>query len=193
MCWTCLSSTVTFTRLTRTLSSQWSVIHVWCKKCTYIYTCYVQSIDALMRPYKNVILWIIKGSLSLFAFSLSWQLPGDSLVAICHLAGARLRCQPIRPPGAGHMVTSHHQPRGGVCEPLTSGLRSASDTRLLVIYSNHQNTSVSLYFLVEDYWFPPCMFPHTPGLVSTWVSAATRWKNRHSDTRTGAKLPFLTQ
>ena len=122
----------------------------------------IQSSDSLIRQHKNVILVIIKGSLSLFVFSLSWQLPGDSLVAICHLAGARLRCQPIRPRGPGwHRWHGHHQPRGGPCESLTRGLRSASDTWLLVIYSNnHQNTSQRL--VTFSHWGLLILLPCVP-------------------------------
>ena len=80
---------------------------------------------------------------------------------------------PARPPG--RVVTSltsltsphpDHQPGGGVCEPLTSGQRSGSDTWLLVIYSIITKTPAShcsSFRNIDSPWF---MFPHTPGLVS---------------------------
>ena len=84
--------------------------------------------------HKNVILWIIKRSLSLFAFSLSWQLPGDSSGRNLPLGGGPAQMSAHRAPGGGlwhlwHCLVAIISPGGGACDHLTSGLRSASDTR----------------------------------------------------------------
>ena len=111
--------------------------------------CDVLSADALLQwDHKNVILLIIKDSLSLFAFSLSWQLPGGCSGRNLPLGGGS------GPPGLGcdicDMVTGPSSARGRCLWPSHQWTEICQRYPLLVIYSNHQNTRASRY--ISRWW-----------------------------------------